>query len=1057
MFIFNLLFLLECLAISVSTKHNIVLNLEHFSSDHKLLNITFVPGSNISLATHGPISLLLHRLFPLLTTGLFTDFEAAAFDDFTECLYFVNSSNLSTGAHGIFSLCGPNINGFLTLPQPDQQTSMLVYYIEPSRIVTSSAFPVILSTKYHRLELQRVDVFNYSNWISDISNQIQIYEDRFGKLTEMRPQPHTSHSQPQRNHDVKLIERLKRSTHNDLSDTTTDPFKSVRVPYRPGQREPYILELYMIIDEALSSQFRGQYDRLIYRVNKLITLVNALYAPLNVNIVIVQLEIWEQDRVRLNVEEYHLLVTLAQFKRMHAVVRHDCLHALLGVKDPALGMRGKANPMTMCVYSRCVGYSRDSATSDVVETARIMAHELGHNFGLRHDTEECECQGCIMATGVEFGTTVMKWSPCSIRDFPGLLDHGMGVCLKDSPPRGSVTSRSIPTLLNQTHSSIYGTNPSGRNLPVIRGVALSVVYIYDWKNKGTPVTAYRTVSRERHLIGLNQYSDGLCGNGQLDPGEECDCGTQTSCPIEWQACCDVVLCRLRVGSECAGGPCCGIEQITSETDRTSKQTVCRLKPSGTICRNESGICDLPEYCDGRSQWCPADVYKADGELCHTEAGYRAHCIRGGCRDPDSWCRVLWGKTGRQASQMCFQENSYTYGKPVDKVANCGIKRPVPTARWNGAETWSGIPCQSREDIECGRLWCYHQNEKAMLLGWIHMENRAVQKNTKFCSALVYDPVWPASDPVTWSNDKIAQINSNGAGFGQFSANTQDAGMVPDGSLCSRGFCYNGTCKSVRDIPSRLSCYCNGRGVCNNLGHCHCWPGFKPPTCEHSGDGGSIDSGPPPRNKREIKLLVVICTLFFIILPATGFLVYWLLIRPGKCIMDKSSKENLVTTTTGLRKPFDKSCISYIYSCCSFPASLTEFVTRLGRSRNYGPVHADMQMSERIQSQQTVWNKSPIPTDLYQSLHMSSTMSASAQILKPNLMGATKKQTTEKLLMVHKQPMLSVKQPIVSYYEMQRPINQNGEYNGTFNHVHQNPNAKKIRVPKTDKTFIQMFD
>ncbi|TPP59113.1 Subfamily M12B unassigned peptidase (M12 family), partial [Fasciola gigantica] len=75
--------------------------------------------------------------------------------------------------------------------------------------------------------------------------------------------------------------------------------------------------------------FRNNYDGLIYRVNMLMALVNSLYAPFNINIVVVQLEIWEHDRSQLNVEEHHLLATLAQFKRMHTTVRHDCLHALL--------------------------------------------------------------------------------------------------------------------------------------------------------------------------------------------------------------------------------------------------------------------------------------------------------------------------------------------------------------------------------------------------------------------------------------------------------------------------------------------------------------------------------------------------------------------------------------------------------------------------------------------------------------------------------------------------------------------------------------------------------
>ncbi|VDN13894.1 unnamed protein product [Dibothriocephalus latus] len=64
-------------------------------------------------------------------------------------------------------------------------------------------------------------------------------------------------------------------------------------------------------------------------------------------------------------------------------------------------MRGKASKEKMCTFSSCVGFTRDAPSMYPKDTARTIAHELGHSLGLRHDTEECECQGCVMATGVD--------------------------------------------------------------------------------------------------------------------------------------------------------------------------------------------------------------------------------------------------------------------------------------------------------------------------------------------------------------------------------------------------------------------------------------------------------------------------------------------------------------------------------------------------------------------------------------------------------------------------------------------------------------------------------
>lgn len=37
--------------------------------------------------------------------------------------------------------------------------------------------------------------------------------------------------------------------------------------------------------------------------------------------------------------------------------------------------------------------------------------------------------------------------------------------------------------------------------------------------------------------------------------------------------------------------------------------------AATLCRDAITECDLPEYCDGASEFCPVDVFVQDGTEC----------------------------------------------------------------------------------------------------------------------------------------------------------------------------------------------------------------------------------------------------------------------------------------------------------------------------------------------------------------------------------------------------------------------------------------------------------
>ncbi|XP_070076206.1 disintegrin and metalloproteinase domain-containing protein 1a-like [Equus caballus] len=251
-------------------------------------------------------------------------------------------------------------------------------------------------------------------------------------------------------------------------------------------------------------------------------------------------------------------------------------------------------------------------------------------------------------------------------------------------------------------------------------------------------------------------------------------------------CCDPA-CKLKEGAECSDGLCC---------------LNCRLRNVGFMCRPPSGECDLPEYCDGNSEACPTDSYKQDGTSCDLIH----YCLGGRCRNPDTQCIDIYGYPARSAPEDCYISMN---GKG-NRFGNCG---------WPTAADPRYVKCVD-DNIFCGKLICTNIRQ----LPPIKPQHTVIQFTHK--------------DDFCWSIDAYNTTD------------IPDDGDVHTGTYCAPNkVCVNYSCTdhTVLNYDCEPAEMCNGKGVCNNLRHCHCEPGYAPPDCKTPGNGGSVDSGPPGKS------------------------------------------------------------------------------------------------------------------------------------------------------------------------------------------------------------------
>ncbi|ELK36814.1 Disintegrin and metalloproteinase domain-containing protein 12 [Myotis davidii] len=165
------------------------------------------------------------------------------------------------------------------------------------------------------------------------------------------------------------------------------------------------VELVIVADNREFQRQGKDLGKVKQRLIEIANHVDKFYRPLNIRIVLVGVEVWSDiDKCPIGQDPFASLHEFLDWRKAKLLPRksHDNAQLVSGVyfQGTTIGM---APIMSMCTAEQSGGIVMDHSDSPL-GAAVTLAHELGHNFGMNHDTLErgCSCRtapdkgGCIM-------------------------------------------------------------------------------------------------------------------------------------------------------------------------------------------------------------------------------------------------------------------------------------------------------------------------------------------------------------------------------------------------------------------------------------------------------------------------------------------------------------------------------------------------------------------------------------------------------------------------------------------------------------------------------------
>ncbi|XP_045677753.1 disintegrin and metalloproteinase domain-containing protein 2 [Phyllostomus hastatus] len=525
---------------------------------------------------------------------------------------------------------------------------------------------------------------------------------------------------------------------NEGASLYAEDIKPREMPYKIQSIEPLTefsqyIEMHVVVEKNLYHHMGSDTAIVTQKIFQLISLTNAIFTSFNITIILSSLELWtDENKIPVTGDANQLLHRFLRWKRSYLVLRPHDMAFLLVYREKA-NYIGATFQGKMCDRQYGGSVALHPKTISMESFSVIIAQLLSLSMGIAYDDlDKCQCPGAVCIMNPE-------------------AIHSSGVKL------------------------------------------FSNCSMEDFAHF---ISKPKALCLQNHPRLDPTYKAAICGNGIVEEGEACDCGTTNECNANVNSCCESTGCTLKVTSQCNMGPCCDN---------------CQFKPKGEQCRSSDDECDLPEYCNGTSASCQDNFYVQDGHPCGDSQWL---CVHGNCMSMDKQCRDIFGEDISGASQECFEY----LNSMADESGNCGTSS-------------SGYKKCESKDTRCGKVICKYERDNVLFI--TSATTTYTNVNGQICLSVEY-PTGNANIEKMWVKD--------GTVCGQDQV------------------CQNKECRSNYLGYDCTPQKCNSQGVCNNAKNCHCNAGYLPPDCSTEKDswpGGSVNSGnfPPAGSRSPGKLKV----------------------------------------------------------------------------------------------------------------------------------------------------------------------------------------------------------